>query len=192
MLLLVLMGLPGQVWAEWQIKPFLGVKFGGSTNLVGDLEGAAGKVMLPVGIATVFLGDVVGVEADLGYNPGFFQRDSTNVLSSSVTTLTGNVTVGLPRRVTEYTLRPYFVGGVGLMRARTTTRVPGVLELSRNLSAFDLGGGVTGFVTPRVGVSWDVRHFRTIQGEAGSGTTIDGGPEQLSFWRAYMALAIRY
>jgi hypothetical protein len=49
---------------------------------------------------------------------------------------------------------------------------------------------VTGFVTHRVGVSWDLRRFGTIHGKSGRGISI--GAEQLSFWRASMALAIRY
>ena len=34
-----------------------------------------------------------------------------------------------------------------------------------NLPAIDVGGGVTGFVTNRVGVSWDVRYFRSVAGQ---------------------------
>jgi hypothetical protein len=47
--------------------------------------------------------------------------------------------------------------------------------------------GVTGFLSDRFGVSWDVRRFRSVGGQdPGS-----DGP-RLSFWRANMALAIRY
>ena len=66
------------------------------------------------------------------------------------------------------------------------------LDVSENMPTIDLGGGVTGFLTRRIGLSWDVRHFRTIRGRAeGVGLSIGGG-EELSFWRANMALAIRY
>jgi hypothetical protein len=63
---------------------------------------------------------------------------------------------------------------------------PGVSE---RLRAMDLGAGVTGFVTHRIGVSWDVRYFRSIDRTIQKGFSL--GSEQLSFWRASMAIAIR-
>jgi hypothetical protein len=90
----------------------------------------------------------------------------------------------------QYTLRPYFVGGAGLMHAQID-HFFSVLPLSSTRPAMDLGGGATGFLTNRYGVNWDVRYFRNIGGrDASAGVSI--GPEQLSFWRASMALAIRY
>ena len=100
-----------------------------------------------------------------------------------MTTLTGNVTVALPKRLVEYTLRPYFVGGAGLMTVRID-QFNNLFDISKNLNAIDVGGGVTGFLTNRIGLNWEVRHFRSI-GES-------QGPPELSFWRANMALAIRY
>ena len=64
-----------------------------------------------------------------------------------------------------------------------------VLPVSSTLPAVDVGGGVTGFLTDRIGVSWDVRHFRSVGGEA---RDLSIGREQLSFWRANMALVFRY
>jgi hypothetical protein len=62
--------------------------------------------------------------------------------------------------------------------------------IARSLKAMDLGGGVTGFLTKRIGLSWDVRYFRSIDRTFESGLSV-GGSEQLSFWRANMAVAIR-
>ena len=179
--------------AEGQLKPFLGVTFGGGTNLVGDLEQAVGKPKQVLGISTTMIGEVFGVEADLGYVPGFFQagRKPPLVLKSSLTTLTGNVLMALPRKMSEFTLRPYVVGGAGFMHTSTKT-FAGVLALKGNVAAVDVGGGVTGFVTRKVGVSWDVRHFQSIHGKTNRALTIDGNTEELSFWRANMALAFRY
>jgi len=64
-----------------------------------------------------------------------------------------------------------------------------VLQVSERLRAMDLGAGVTGFVTRRIGVSWDVRYFRSIDRTIQKGFSL--GSEQLSFWRASMAVAIR-
>ena len=52
-----------------------------------------------------------------------------------------------------------------------------------------LAGGVTGFLTDRVGLNWDVRYFRSVGGKEDTGLSI--GKEQISFWRATMGVAIR-
>src|SRR5260221_10369817 len=82
--------------AEKQIKPFVGVTFAGSTTLV-DLGGQPTKPNLVIGVSALTIGEIFGVEADFAHAPGFFQSgDSRLVLSSSVTTLTGNVMVAVP------------------------------------------------------------------------------------------------
>jgi hypothetical protein len=188
-----LAGVPGRASAEWQLKPFLGVTFGGGTSFV-DLEEASGHPNLAVGISGVLLGDVLGVEVDLGDAPGFFQygdRPLPLVVKSSATTLTGNLVVTLPRRLTEYSLRPYFAGGAGLMHVRIDDFL-GFFRVTSTLPAMDVGGGVTGFLTKRLGVNWDVRYFRSVGGADEGRAGLSFGPEQLSFWRANMGLAIRY
>ena len=188
---LIVLGLPGAARAEWQLKPFVGLAFGGATTFQ-DTELAAGRVHTLMGVSTALIGEVLGIEADVGRASGFFQQSSGPplVTRSSVTTLSGNVMVALPRRFSEYTLRPYFVGGGGLMLVRADNFVT-TLSVSDNVPSVDLGGGVTGFLTRRIGVNWDVRHFRTVGGNAEEGSVnVVGG--QLSFWRANMALAIRY
>jgi hypothetical protein len=191
-LLILCWGLfPGPAAAEWQIKPFAALTFGGATTF-NDLDFATDKRHTAVGVNGALIGDVIGIEADFARVPGFFQQDVAKplVLSSSVTTLTGNVIVTLPRRLTQYTLRPYFVGGAGLMRVRVDD-VHEVLPISSNLATLDFGGGVTGFLSNRFGLNWDIRRFQSIHGKD-AGIGISEGAEQLSFWRASMALAIRY
>jgi hypothetical protein len=63
------------------------------------------------------------------------------------------------------------------------------LPTSSTLKAMDLGAGVTGFLTKHIGVTWDVRYFRSIDRTIEAGQSV--GPEHLSFWRANMAFAIR-
>lgn len=181
---------PAPVVAEWQIKPFVGLTFGGSTTFV-DVEHAAGRANLVVGVTGVLLGEILGFEADFGRAPGFFQSGSSRlVLGSSATTLTGNIVIALPRRMAPYTLRPYFVAGVGLMHAEIEGSL-GALRVSSTLPAIDLGGGATGFLTDRIGLSWDVRRFRSVAGKV-QARGVSFGNEQLMFWRANMAVAIRY
>jgi hypothetical protein len=201
MALLVL--APSPASAEWQIKPFFGVSFGGGTTLI-DVENAAGSPTRVFGVTGQLLGEVFGVEGDFGHTPGFFQSGGDSggqsvgcqasntpcVLHSAVTTLTGNLVIAMPRRLTTYTLRPYFVGGGGLMHARSEPAFGVPVGVSSTLPAMDVGGGLAGFLSKRIGLGWDVRYFRSL----GTGTEPfqSFGPEQLSFWRANMAIAIRY
>jgi hypothetical protein len=200
----VFLFVPAWAVAEWQIKPFFGTTFAGSTapgsalDLV-DLDNGAHKPHIAFGASGLLLGNLFGVEADFGHTPGFFQSDSPVsadinsplVVGSSATTLTGNLVITVPRKVAQYTLRPYFVVGGGWMHlASSNWGNLEVLSVSRNRPALDIGGGVTGFLTDRIGLSWDVRRFKSIRGE--TRTPLDSGSDQLSFWRANMSVAIRY
>ncbi len=203
----LLFAVPMEASAEWHFKPFLGVTFAPSTTLTGDVEFAAGLPIDPelesqssnvaFGATVALLGEIFGVEGEWTQAPGFFQaRDQQILASSGVQTFTGSLIVAVPRRVTQYTLRPYLVAGAGVMRLRTEPSQPGASELfaiRETLGAMDLGGGVTGFFNERVGVGWDLRYFRSLGGESGDPlATIDGLAKQLSFWRANMALVLRY
>jgi hypothetical protein len=176
--------------AEWQVQPFVGLTFGGSTTFV-DLENASGDLNVAFGVRGVLLGEVFGIDADVGYAPGFFQSgNQQRVLTSSVSTVTGNVVIALPRRIAQYSLRPYLVGGGGLIHAHSDDALH-VFNNSATLAAVDIGGGVTGFVTNRVGLDWQVRRFSSLRGKTQfNGLTF--APAQLSFWRVSMALAFRY
>ena len=185
------------VRAEWQLKPFAGLTFGGNTTIV-DSELAIGTPNFVVGGNASLLGEIFGVEVDLGYAPGFFDRgDQILVAKSYLTTVTGNVIIGLPRSMVEYGLRPYFVGGAGLMRISTTKSLD-ALAVANSFGTVDLGGGVTGFFSENFGVSWELRHFRSVDANSSvpPGLIIPGEDAQLdarlSFWRATMALVYRY
>src|SRR5262245_25037883 len=92
---LLLLGPPAA--AEWHLKPFVGAVFGSQTNFV-DFENAVGSRKWVWGGSGALLGEVIGVEGDVTFAPGFFQNGNrpssgANVVSSRVTTLTGNVVV---------------------------------------------------------------------------------------------------
>jgi len=184
---------PAQASADWQVRPFIGFTFGGVTTFV-DPETAIESQNVVVGASGGWLGEVFGIEADFGRAPGFFQSDGAlediRLVSSGVTTLTGNVVIALPRRMAGYGLRPYFSVGAGLMHVDIVGQFQ-IVDLHRTLPALSLGGGVTGFLSNNVGLSWDVRRLNSLRGE---GETLGNslGREQLSFWRATMAVALRY
>jgi len=189
---LVLLSSPVAAAAK-QVLGFVGLTFAGETTFV-DSEQAAGRKKRLIGASAALIGEVVGIEADLGWSPGFFQSgDATTplVIHSGVTTVMGNIIVAMPKRLTEYTLRPYGVAGMGLMHLRIDHPF-GVLPVSENLPAIAVGGGAIGFLSRNVGVAWDVRRISSVKSAAEvTGITI-GGPGRLSFWRASMALVVRY
>jgi hypothetical protein len=180
---------PAYASADWILTPFIGLKMGGDTNFV-DLDQGAGATKLTLGGSVGLLGDgVLGVEADFGYSPRFFETATRGlVFRSAVTTLTGNVILTTPRELTRESLRPYFVGGLGLMRA-TIDYVAGVFQVDSNLLGLSVGGGAIGAITARTSLRFDVRHFKNISKEdvgVGFGTT------RLGFWRLTAGLTLRY
>ena len=189
LVLLLLAAAPARASAEWQVRPFVGVGSGGGGDTTFLLADPAGSKAVVFGASTVLLGEVIGVEGDVGHAPGFFTPLSPdNIAGSSVTTLTGNLVLAMPRRLTDYTLRLYFVGGAGIMRANIDG-VSGGIVVTETLPAMDVGGGATGFLTKRVGLNWDVRHFRSLRAIDARDTI--GEPAPFSFWRLSMAIAIR-
>jgi len=187
--LVLLIACPAPAVAEWHIKPFVGLTFGGGTTFV-DAERAAGKPNPVFGVTGVMLGEVLGIEGDLARAPGFFESGGQKLLlGSRVTTLTGNVVVAVPRRLAQYTLRPYLVGGLGMMHVNIDGR-QGALTVASTLPAADFGGGATGFLNERVGLSWELRRFQSLGKGKTRGVSVAG--EQLSFWRATMAVTFRY
>jgi Outer membrane protein beta-barrel domain len=189
--LALLMSWPASASAqEWQLKPFLGLTFAGETTII-DLDEAADDVHVALGGSVSRIGELVGFEADFGYVPGFLTGDRRAVPSSSVLTLTGNVVIALPRRMTQYTLRPYVAGGVGLMRV-SKDDVFAVFPVTLNVVTIDVGGGATGFLSETVGLNWDIRYFRNITGSTDPDNPgLSFGAPHLSFWRLTMGLVLR-
>jgi hypothetical protein len=181
---------PAPVAAEWIITPFVGLKMAGDTNFV-DLDQGAGATKLTLGGSAGVLGDgMLGVEADFGYSPRFFETATRGglVVQSAVTTLMGNVIVAVPREVTRESLRPYVVGGLGWMHA-TIDDVLDLFQVKSNLLGLTVGGGAIGAITARTSLRFELRHFKNISKEE---TLVGFGTTRLSFWRATAGLTLRY
>lgn len=172
------------------IVPFIGIKFAGHTSIAIG-EPTVGQKKLTFGASTLILTDqFLGIEADIEQTPQFFGPGLRRTVSSSgLTTLTGNVIVAVPRAITQDSLRPYVVAGLGLMHARLSTQA-GVLDTKSNLLGLDVGGGVIGFVSPRAGARFELRHFKNLTDDAAGAVTIGG--TKLSFWRLTAGLVLRY
>ena len=193
-LALLWLSLAGTARAEWQFRPAVGVNFAQDTTFgLPQAGGSIGRISW--GGNAALLGDIVGLEADFSRRSGFFPASKAQgagiVQGSSVTTLTGNAILTLPSHMVEYTLRTYVVGGAGLMAVRINQTLD-IFDVSENMKTTDFGGGVTGFLTKRVGLNWDLRYFRTFNGGPELSLFRSTGSPKLSFWRAQMALAIRY
>jgi len=191
LVLLALLVEPARASAEFQVKPFVGITFGTATTLV-DPAGGSESRHTALGISAVYLGEIFGLEAEVSQVPKFFQRsDADLTLRSVVNTVTGSVIVALPRKWSGYSLRPYAVAGYGLLYASKSSAASRAFDVTSNMGAIDLGGGVTGFVSDRVGLSWDLRYFRRVSGGPDRTTGLVFGDPELSFWRVYMAVVVR-
>lgn len=188
--LFLLLAPPADAHADWLITPFLGTSFGGETTFLIFEEGAGRKMAL--GAAVALLGNgILGLEADVGHTPRFFEGNDPLglVLTSRVTTLSGNVIIAAPLALTRESLRPYLVSGLGLMQARTK-HAAGVFPVEQDLLGLTIGAGAIGFVTERTGLRFDIRHIKAISGE--DGPFARPGVSRLSFWRVTAGLVIRY
>ena len=171
--------------ADGFVSPYLGVRFASDTTV---REQAADRNKVTFGSSVGFLTDrVVGVEADVGFVPGFFQRGLTS--SGLVMTMMGNVIVATPLGVAQYGLRPYFIGGVGLLHARVASTLVG----TPNSTFFgtNVGGGAIGPLTRRTSVRFDVRYFKNLSHDEDA-EDIAGNPADLGFWRATVGLSFRF
>jgi hypothetical protein len=189
-LLLCICAPAAEARADWLITPFLGTSFAGETTFLVVEEGAGSR--MTVGASVSLLSDgFLGVEAEVAHTPKFFEGDDPLglVLSSRVTTVSGNVLLAAPLALTRESLRPYLVGGLGLLQARLRDAA-GVFPLNEDRLGLSVGAGAIGFVTDFTGLRFDVRHIKAISGS--DGRLARPGVSRLSFWRATAGLTIRY
>ena len=187
---------PAHARADWLVSPFIGGTFAGQTVHL-DLEGGAGSSQLVFGASGGWLGDgILGFEADFAYAPRYFERDNRAglVTNSYLYTLTGNVIVSLPLSVTRESLRPYAVGGLGVVDGHLeeiANIFPELIDLQeRPSAAVNIGAGVIGFVSRRTGVRFDLRHVRSLAREE---SPLTGAQRtKLSFWRITAGVTLRY
>ena len=181
---------PRSTSADWLITPFIGSAFGSETTFLVLERGGYRKLTFG-GSVTLLSDTLFGIEADVSHVPGFFQGENPVglVRHSRVTTASGNLIVALPLAVTRESLRPYVVGGLGLLQARAD-HLASVFPLEQDLLGLSLGGGVIGLVSERSGVRFDLRHFKAVTGA--DGPFARPGVSRLSFWRLTAGLILRY
>jgi len=176
--------------ADYIFTPFIGPAFGGRTAFPNLDQGVGSSHVIFGGAVGWLSSGILGGEGDFAYSPRFFERDNLTIIASTAVTVSGNVIVATPLRVTGYSLRPYLTGGLGLIHSGITYSAPTVVEpVNDNSFGMNIGAGAIGLLSPRTGVRFELRHFRTFGRDLNEAT---GEPEvRLSFWRATIGVLIR-
>ena len=187
-----LLAVPSQAHAQdVLLMPYLGFTFASGSSLFADLEDGSGETASLVGASVALLGGgIFGVEGDLGYVPGFFERGEREIVvpGSFVTSLTGSVVLTLPISVTRESLRPYVIAGAGALRAEARD-ITSVFPIRSTMPALTFGGGAIGFLSNTVGVRFDLRYLRSL-GEGDD--MIAGEGPRVHLWRGSVSLVLRY
>jgi opacity protein-like surface antigen len=189
---LVLLGgvlaTPAPARADWIFTPFVGGNFGGNAKNEDFDFGTNASYGASLG----YMGaGVIGFEVDFGYSPNFFEDPSTNDIDSNITSLMGNLIIGVPvGGQTGPGIRPYVSGGAGLLRTRVGD--PGdFFDIDENAFGINVGGGVMGFFSDHVGLRGDIRYFRAFKDD----DTDEGVDLRLGgfdFWRGSVGVAFRF
>jgi hypothetical protein len=200
-LALVTAALPLTARAEILAIPFIGVAFQGQTTPRSPVSNAPPATLaksLVIGGAGMWLtSGIIGAEAELAHSPSFFERAASlstvdTVASSRATTISGNLVVAFPRSITRDSLRPYVIGGLGLMRAvvKDVNDAIDINKIDSNLWTLNIGGGAIGYLGEHSGVRFDLRRTRSIRDGQAEGAQQQG--IRLSFWRATVGVTFRY
>lgn len=194
----MMMAAPRPASADWTVTPFVGWNSGGSADVSGSdgtTRTSKFEHRADYGVSVTGMGKgIIGGEIDFSYSPNFFETGNTNAdgftftNDSNVTTLTGNLIVGVPVGGHGAQIRPYAVGGVGLIRSNVQD-AGGFFDVStKNDFGFDVGGGVMGFFSQNVGLRGDVRYFRGFRGSSDNTT----GLGLSNFWRTSIGVAFKF
>lgn len=207
LVLLFVTALARPASADWLFTPYLGIVFGGAANTV-DIDTLDEEFRRRTNFGAELAGmggGAFGFAVDFGYTRNFFQLTEGGEkfdffdVNSSMTTLMGNVIVGIPiGGTTGGGVRPYVTGGAGLMRANV--EFEDIFDdLSTNELGLNVGGGVHIFFSDSVGFRGDVRYFRALEQQDDDDPLEDDdfadedfGLEDFDFWRATVGITFRF
>ena len=170
--------------ADGLIVPFVGFNFGGDSDSQCVSLTNCKEKRTNFGVSFISMGTVFGLEEDISYAKNFFGE--TPGQANSVFSAMTNLVIGPGTGP----LRPYVVGGIGLIRPHVSSLAGSVttFDADKNAFGYDLGGGVTILFGRRVGIRGDLRHFHTMQNV---NLLIFTG-QKLDFWRASAGLALAF
>ena len=183
---------PMQARADGFVSPWIGSAFGGGdgvSNGVSTSELENGQTTFGITAGGMGAG-IIGGEVDFGYSPSFF-GDKTLFGSNTVMNLMGNVIIGIPIGGQKGAgIRPYFTGGLGLLRTQIDGGTLGNVSSSDNGLGWNLGGGVMGYFADHIGVRGDLRYMRGFN-EQDLGFDTGDNLRALRFWRASVGVVFR-
>ncbi len=194
--LIVSAATPSKVSAEWWFTPFVGTAFGGSAELADVFQTAEVDFerRLTYGASLQWVGSgAVGFEFDFGYSPNFFETATLDDEEfdfsgdSNVTTAMANVVVA----ARSGAIRPYASGGIGLIRSSVGSPEDFFDDVDTNDFGFNVGGGVAGFFSDRVGLRGDIRYFRSLQDNEPDGE-FDLSIGSFQFWRGTVGVVFSF
>jgi hypothetical protein len=180
--------------AEWHISPMIGLTHGGETN-IRFIDGVGTQSHLSIGGSVALLGaGIFGVEGVGIFVPAFKGTpaiDQGLVESSRMYSVMGNAVLTTPRRLTEYSLRPFLSGGFGAIRVSVRLTGDHVLPSRSALAGFNIGGGAVGFLTNRTGIRFDFRYYHAFERQEAPLLTLAGGPTRLSYTTLSVGVVFR-
>jgi opacity protein-like surface antigen len=196
--LTVTIAAPATASADWLFTPFIGVNWGGAATISdfdADFEDEFERRM-NFGASLAWMGEgIAGFEIDFGYAPNFFEQTTGDsdfeFGDSNVTTLMGNVVLGAPiGGQSGIGIRPYAVGGIGIIKSRIDD-ADQFFDVDKSSWGFNVGAGVTAFLSDNFGLRGDVRYFRSLQDEEQDGD-LDIGLADFRFWRGTIGASFRF
>lgn len=176
--------LPQPARADGLLTPFAGVTFGGDS------------ATKPVyGAAIGFMGaGILGLEAEVGYSPDFFDRDEdfSFVSEDNVVTVMVNLIVGAPIGGTRGPgVRPYATAGAGLMRVDVKGANDVFDHVTHNDFGVNVGAGLLAFFNDHAGLRADARYFRRLT-DPEADNEFDIALGDFDFWRGTLGLSLRF
>jgi opacity protein-like surface antigen len=191
---------PPPASADWLFTPFIGTTFNAAANFNDAFEGGDDfEQQFTYGASLGWMGaGMIGFEFDFGYSPNFFETAVTDdddfefVDDSNVTTLMANVILGVPiGGQSGFGVRPFAVGGVGLIRTRLEDADDFFDEVDSNDFGFNVGAGLNIFFADNIGVRGDIRYFRAF-GDDEDEDAFDFRLTEFDFWRATVGVTFRW
>ncbi|MCU1384819.1 MAG: hypothetical protein JWL71_3516 [Acidobacteria bacterium] len=173
---------PMQARADGFVTPWIGSAFGSNIQ--------NGQTTFGVSAGGMGAG-IIGGEADFGWSPSFFGTKS-DFGNNTVMDLMGNVIVGVPVGGQHGAgVRPYVVGGIGLIRSQIDGGTLARVSSSTNMFGWDAGAGVMGYFAQHVGLRGDIRYLRATSDLTTNVSSIDLNGNRLHFWRASIGVVLR-
>jgi len=197
LIVITLVATPSKAAADWLMTPYVGWNWGGSANFINfeDFDDEF-EQRANFGVSLGWMGaGVLGLEADLGFTPNFFENTTGSgnfqFGDSNVTTLMGNLIVGIPIGGQHgLGFRPYAVGGIGLIRLRVDGP-DDFFTITSNDWGVNVGAGAMFFITDHFGLRGDVRYFRSLEDNEPD-NLLDVGIGDFHFWRGAVGATFRW